>query len=97
MKFDRKKIPQVTAISTDDEIVAAINYAGGHRYPWRRNDFPEEGSSYTKSWVKPQDIGDSNIGPGGDALLKRLKIMTTSKILEMKYAGNLPRFRVKRH
>ncbi len=96
MKSDKNgslklQIPMVTNASSDGEIIAAINTAGEHRYPWRRYDWPKEDEE--KSWVKPGDIGESTREPNGDALLKRLRGMSTSGILEE--MGHPPRFRVK--
>lgn len=72
--------PFVTARSSDEEIIAAINTAGEHRYPWRRHDWPKEGANNTKSWVKPGDIGHST--HKDPALLKRLKKMVKAGVLE---------------
>ena len=73
----------VTAQSSDEEIMNAIDAAGEHRYYWRRSDWPKEGSNNTKSWVKPGDIGLST--REDTSLLKRLKGMVASGLLEQRY------------
>ena len=78
----------------------------------RRNDFPETLSLRSYSfyeiihedearsrpnpwaWVKPDDIGPSS--RRNPALLERLKNLSERGLLEIRYDGNLPRFRVKR-
>lgn len=46
------------------------------------------------AWVKPADIGPTSTRKTD--LLERLKKMTEQGILEMRYHGYLPRFRVRR-
>lgn len=80
----------ITAQSTDEEIINAINAAGEHRHGWRQHDWPNAGE--TKAWVTPADIGDSS--RTNTALLKRLVALVKGGKLETRRISRKPRFRV---
>ena len=94
-------ITPVTAKSTNQEIVDAIDEAGNFRNPSRIFDHPREVE--TKSWVIPREIGV--IEKGDKSLVERLLQMGKDGILEVSYYSilkcrskekdNNPRFRVK--
>ena len=76
----------VTAGSSDEEIMAAINAAGDHRYPWRKHDWPDDSEGPdAKAWVMAGDIGYST--KRDRSLIKRLKGMVKKGQLEMRRYG----------
>jgi hypothetical protein len=86
--------------SSAREIMVAINLAGAYiaaaNLHHRRYDRPQKEKFRTYSgfaWVKPQDIGPSSTR--NTKLLEKLKRMVKAEILEIRYFGSLPRFRVK--
>lgn len=76
---------RVTADSTDEEIIAAINAAGDQRLSWRKHDRARPGENNTRSWVKPNDIGYSS--HDDPSLLKRLRQMVKAGLLEERAYG----------
>lgn len=102
------RIEDGTSASTK-AITDAIDLAGAYlaiaRPHHRRHDLPmnfspdnswhQRPTRYNSwAWVKPDDIGYTN--HRDPALTLRLKKLAAEKILEMRYYGNLPRFRVRR-
>lgn len=76
----------VTADSSDQEIIDAINAAGEHRHHWRKHDWSKEpGSNNTRSWVIPHDIGRST--RKDTSLLLRLRQMVRAGLLEERSYG----------
>lgn len=86
------RVSSVTARSSDEEIIEAINAAGEHRYSWRPHDWPAPKSKNGKSWVVPNDIG--RCSRVDTSLLDRLQNMVIAGILEEAIFQNEPRFRV---
>ena len=85
------------------EILTAIVLAGAYiaaANPYhRRHDIPKNKDRRHLShsgfaWVIPNDIGYSSTGD--TRLLERLKKLTKKGLLEMRYHGDMPRFRVVR-
>ena len=76
----------VTANSSDQEIIDAINAAGESRHPWRRHDWSITlGANNTRSWVITNDIGRSS--RRNRDLLKRLRQMVAAGLLEERADG----------
>jgi hypothetical protein len=100
------EIPGLNLVTHDSsvrEIMNAINLAGAYiaaaNLHHRRYDVPRQSErqkflTYSGfAWVKPADIGPTSTR--NTRLLEKLKRMVESGILEMRYSGSLPRFRVK--
>ena len=82
---------QVTAESSDEEILAAIDAAGEKRWSWRSSDIPSPDDPDQKSWVKPGDIGEST--SANPKLLERLWALRFEGLLDVHPYINPPRFR----
>ncbi len=90
--FEREVVPFVDANSTNNEILNAIRIAGGHRFAWRRSDWPRDKEKNQHSWVRPRDIGRST--RKDQSLTKRLNALAAVGLLERRFACNMPRYRV---
>lgn len=77
----------VTAQSSNQEIIDAINAAGESQHAWRKDDWKDTvGTNNTRSWVIANDIGRST--SKDKSLLKRLRTMVQAGLLEERCNGS---------
>lgn len=79
------KVRAVTAQSSDQEIIDTINAAGEFHHTWRKYDWPKEPTNNWKTWVIPNDIGQST--RKDKTLLNRLRVMVKQGLLEERCDG----------